>query len=106
MSRPNSAAKAGRLADRKGAKPADRSNQGKPSASDPPTIQFAPPLKPQRKLYIISWIVFVLWVAFLLILYFKTVYPLRHGPQSVQPSATGQPAKSPAMSPERDLPGQ
>src|SRR5581483_8063993 len=98
MSRPNSAAKAGRAADRKGATPADRAKQNKPSPASPAEVQFAPPLRPQRKLYAIAWVVFLLWVAFLLALYFKTVYPLRHGPQAAQPSAAGGVEESPAMS--------
>ena len=41
-------------------------------------VRFKPPLKPQRRLFIALLAVFGAWVVFLLALYFKTVYPLRH----------------------------
>ena len=42
-------------------------------------------LKPRCRLFVIMWIVMALWVAFLLALYFKTVWPQRH-PSGGQPS--------------------
>jgi len=56
--------------------------RGRPNASkkiDPvPLVEFKPPLKPQKRLLILLSVVFAAWVVFLLILYFKTTYPLRH----------------------------
>ncbi len=36
------------------------------------------PLRPRRKLLIAMWVVMATWMAFLLVLYFKTIYPARH----------------------------
>lgn len=43
-----------------------------------PAADFKPPLKPHKKTLIALLILFTAWVIFLLILYFKTTYPLRH----------------------------
>ena len=37
------------------------------------------PFKPHRKLVAVLGISFAIWVAFLVALYVKTVYPMRHG---------------------------
>ena len=50
-----------------------------PSAAPPPgPITYTTTLKPQRKALIILSIIFALWVAVLLTLYFTTIYPQRH----------------------------
>jgi hypothetical protein len=43
-----------------------------------PEIEFKPPLKPHKRLFIGLFIVLAAWVILLLVLYFRTVYPLRH----------------------------
>ena len=50
-------------------------------------IEFAPPLKPRPRLMIVLSVILALWVAFLLALYFRTVYPHRN-----DPGLTSQPA--------------
>lgn len=47
-------------------------------ASVNPQIDFKPPLKPHKKLFITLFIAFTAWVTFLLVLYVRTVYPMRH----------------------------
>jgi hypothetical protein len=50
-------------------------------------IEFAPPLRPRPRLLIVLSVILALWVAFLLVLYFRTVYPYRN-----DPGLTSQPA--------------
>jgi hypothetical protein len=50
-----------------------------PQVDPIPPIDFKPPLKPHKKLFIALFIVFAAWVILLLVLYFRTVYPARHG---------------------------
>ena len=50
-----------------------------PAAPPPRPITYTTALKPQRKALIILSILFALWVAVLLTLYFTTIYPHRHG---------------------------
>lgn len=52
-------------------------NSTKKNDSSPP-VEFKPPLKPQKRLLIALSVLFAAWVVFLLILYFKTTYPIRH----------------------------
>ena len=40
--------------------------------------ELSSPLRPRPKLFIFLLAIFVAWVIFLLVLYFKTVYPMRH----------------------------
>lgn len=42
------------------------------------------PLKPRRTLFAVLAFILIVWLAVLLLMYFKTVYPLRHGPTKVQ----------------------
>jgi hypothetical protein len=56
-------------------------------------IEFGPPLKPRKGLLIALSVLFALWFAFLLGLYFKSVYPQRH-PSHPNPAATRQAARS------------
>src|SRR5436309_4380947 len=42
--------------------------------ADAPAVQFKPPLKPRRGLFLLLTAVFALWFGFLLYLYFKTEY--------------------------------
>jgi hypothetical protein len=48
----------------------------------------AKPLQPRPRMLVVLSIVFVLWVAFLLTMYFTTVYP--HRQIEARPSATAQ----------------
>jgi hypothetical protein len=52
-------------------------------------IEFGPPLKPRRGLLIALSVLFALWFAFLLGVYFKTVYPHRH-PATTHPAAAAR----------------
>jgi len=52
-----------------------KSPQNDPSKPPPPL----PPLKPQKKLMIALAIALAIWVAWLIALYVRTVYPVRHG---------------------------
>jgi len=52
-------------------------------------VEFGPPLRPRKGLLIALSVLFALWFAFLLGLYFKTVYPHRH-PGNANPAATRQ----------------
>lgn len=45
-----------------------------PEKSDVAPITFAPPLRPRPKLLMVLGVILALWVAFLLVLYFGTVY--------------------------------
>jgi hypothetical protein len=62
-------------ADGRGKKPVENSVEKSP----PPAPASAPPLKPQKKLLIILSIALAIWVAWLIGLYVRTVYPMRHG---------------------------
>lgn len=54
---------------------------------DEQTVEFLPPLKPRPRLVIALAVVFALWIAFLLVLYFVTIFPHRHERRPVtQPS--------------------
>ena len=50
--------------------------------ADPPAMQaaaeFKPALRPRKRLFVALCVIFGLWVIFLIALYFKTVYPMRH----------------------------
>ena len=46
--------------------------------SKPRSIPSPQPLKPRPRLLVVLSIIFALWVAGLLAMYFKTVYPYRH----------------------------
>ena len=57
----------------------NRDRQANPPAAPPPgPITYTTALKPQRKALIVLSIIFAAWVAVLLVLYFTTVYPIRH----------------------------
>jgi len=59
-----------------------------------PAVQFKPPLKPRRGLFIALVALFALWFGFLLFLYFKTEYghglqqhaPAKPTPQGAEPT--------------------
>ena len=55
----------------------------------PPTSP-ADPLKPRPRMLVVLAIVFVLWLAFLLTMYFTTVYPHRHIESRPTATATAQ----------------
>ena len=62
----------------------------KPDKSTPayqkPSTPAADPLKPRPRMLVVLAIVFALWLAFLLTMYFTTVYPHRH--IEARPTAT------------------
>ena len=70
----------------------DRKAGGKPvvdyarpgAGAERDTVEYKPPLKPHPRLFAALCIVFAAWVAVLLTLYFKTVYPLRHSATATQ----------------------
>jgi hypothetical protein len=49
--------------------------QPKPPAAAPRPLLQPKPFKPRRKLFAVLMIVFALWVAALVVMYFTTVYP-------------------------------
>jgi hypothetical protein len=57
--------------------PAQRS--APPPQPAPAEVEFKPPLRPHKGLFITLCVVLAVWVGFLLWMYFKTVYPVRHG---------------------------
>ena len=62
---------------------ADRSkkvadSQAAAASKDAPGVEFKPPLQPHRGVFVALFIAFAAWAGFLLVLYFRTVYPLRH----------------------------
>jgi hypothetical protein len=61
---------------------------GEPKSAEP-RIPPAIPLKPRPKLFLILCIAFAVWLAALIVLYFTSVYPLRH------PAKPGNAARSP-----------
>jgi hypothetical protein len=48
-------------------------------APTPAGVEFNPPLKPHRGVFILLCVVLAVWVGVLLVMYFRTVYPQRHG---------------------------
>ena len=65
------------------------SEQAKPaSAAQPAPLTFAPkpPLQPHKRLFVGLMIVFAIWVAVLLWLFFTTVWPLRHSLTATRPA--------------------
>lgn len=67
----------------------DKSSSNASSANQKPSASAAPdPLKPRPRLLMVLSIVFVLWVAFLLTMYFTTVYPHRY--IEARPAGTAQ----------------
>jgi hypothetical protein len=55
-----------------------REDTQSPAHPDVAPITFAPPLRPRPKLLMILGVVLGLWITFLLVLYFRTVYPHRN----------------------------
>ncbi len=53
-------------------------SQKRPGEGEKQPVEFLPPLRPQRRLLIITSILLGLWVAALIALYLWTVYPRRH----------------------------
>ena len=64
-----------------------------PQPKTPPdaarTPVHATPFKPRRKLFVVLMIVFALWVAALLVMYFTSVYPNREN-APLAPSSSGR----------------
>jgi hypothetical protein len=44
----------------------------------PEVVVIKPSMKPHKRLFVGLFIAFGAWVVFLLVLYFQTVYPIRH----------------------------
>ena len=59
----------------------DPGNRPKPENRDSLSAPYGfRPLKPRRTLFAVLAFLLIVWLAVLLLMYFKTVYPLRHGP--------------------------
>jgi hypothetical protein len=74
---------AGSKQGKQGPRPQRKGSAGTPPRGDEDgrsEVEFLPPLRPQPKLLIGLGVVLALWIAFLLVLYFTTVYPHRHKP--------------------------
>jgi hypothetical protein len=54
-------------------------SRGPAPAQQPAEVDFKPPMRPHKGLFVTLCLVLAGWVGFLLWMYFKTVYPLRHG---------------------------
>ena len=54
-------------------------DRGPTAAPAPAEVEFRPPMQPHKGLFIALCLVLAAWVGVLLWMYFKTVYPLRHG---------------------------
>ena len=70
-----------------------------PATESPPLDAPSPPLMPsvmparrRRRILAALWVVFALWVATLLTMYFATVYPQRH-PHDGRPAVIVPPAR-------------
>ena len=61
------------------ARPADKRKTAAPRAAASPELELAPPLRPHKTLFMVLLVIFMVWVGVLVGLYFKTVYPARHG---------------------------
>ncbi len=59
--------------------PARPKPQATPNRSPQPPHK---PLKPRPRLLLITSIIMALWIAALIVMYFTTVFPARHRPQS------------------------
>jgi hypothetical protein len=59
---------------RTGTSPAPATGRG----SDPVASHFLPPLRPRRMLMVALGMILLIWMAVLLTMYFRTVYPQRH----------------------------
>ncbi|HEX5244229.1 MAG TPA: hypothetical protein VFW23_13275 [Tepidisphaeraceae bacterium] len=58
----------------------DPGNRSAPENRDSSSVSHGiRPLKPRRTLFAVLAFVLIVWLAVLLLMYFKTVYPLRHG---------------------------
>ena len=77
---------------RAGVAPAKRPNppQPKPPRDGTRAALQPKPFKPQRKLFVVLMIVFGLWVAALVAMYFGTVYPEREKAPPLTPSPSGR----------------
>jgi hypothetical protein len=47
-------------------------SSGGPGAAPPP------PVRPRKAVFIVMCILFLAWIGVMLLIYFKTVYPIRH----------------------------
>jgi hypothetical protein len=55
-------------------------------------FMFLPPLEPKKKLLVVMSVVLAVWVAGLILMYAKTVYPVRHKARlPLVPAPTSQP---------------
>jgi hypothetical protein len=55
--------------------------------ADQADVPATPPLKPRRKLFVGLLLGFAAWIGALLLLYFQTVYPIRHPGQGAATTA-------------------
>ena len=56
----------------------NRDRHYQPPAAPPGPITYTTTLKPRPKLLLVLSILFALWIALLLVLYFTTIFPQRH----------------------------
>ncbi len=64
-----------------------------PAGAEPvPTTGSLMPPRRRRLIFAVLWVVFALWVAALLAMYFATVYPQRH-PHDGRPAVVVPPAR-------------
>ena len=70
-----------------------------PTAADPQVPHLPPQMAPRRRraILIVLWIVFALWVAALLAMYFGEVYPRRH-PKAGRPAGQAMITSTPPFS--------
>ena len=66
----------------------DRRNTALP-APPPGPVSYSTDLKPRPRLLLVLSILFAIWVALLLTMYFTTIYPIRH--QRTLPSSVDNP---------------
>ena len=57
----------------------DASGKAQREEAAPEGVVFKPPMKPHRRVFILLCVILAVWVGVLLVMYFKTVYPQRHG---------------------------
>jgi hypothetical protein len=68
-------------------------SKGQPPPAPPAApVQNHPVLRPHRKLFFWSCVAYVVWMIALLVLYFETVYPLRHPSPGTRPGASDLPS--------------
>ena len=75
---------------------AKSSPEPKQTQTPPPEPRLARPFTPRRRMAKVLAVVYALWLAGLLVMYFTTVYPARHPSEGAtsRPTASGEIAPS------------